>query len=91
MAKTSTSFEAGKSGNPKGRPKDIIIVKEAARLLTKEAIDTLADIMHNGLSESARVSAANAILDRGWGKPAQELDHKSSDGTGVQVFVTCKT
>jgi hypothetical protein len=35
------------------------------------AIEALADIAQNGTSESARVSAACAILDRTHGKPMQ--------------------
>jgi hypothetical protein len=31
---------------------------------------TLIEIADHGENESARVTAANAILDRGWGKPA---------------------
>jgi hypothetical protein len=35
------------------------------------ALSVLADIAKAGLSESARVSAANALLDRAYGKPIQ--------------------
>lgn len=35
------------------------------------ALKTLVDIMQNGEQESARLSAANSILDRGYGKPFQ--------------------
>ena len=34
------------------------------------ALRTLIEIAEHGENESARVTAANAILDRGWGKPA---------------------
>ena len=33
------------------------------------ALATLVEICQNGGNESARVAAATAILDRGWGKP----------------------
>lgn len=45
------------------------------------ALRTLVSIAQGGESEAARVSAANAILDRGYGKPPQALDHTSSDGS----------
>jgi len=46
----------------------------AARNYTEEALKTLAEIMRNTrASSSARVRAAGEILDRGWGRPTQEL------------------
>ena len=37
------------------------------------ALQTLAEIAERGENESARVAAANALLDRGWGKPAVSI------------------
>src|SRR2546423_4516664 len=67
-------FKKGQSGNPGGRPKVIAEVKELARAHTGEAIQTLVSIMTNPKSApAARVSAANALLDRGYGKPPQHI------------------
>ena len=66
-------FEKGRSGNPGGRPKGHGDLREIARQHTEAALQTLVDIAANGENESARVAAANAILDRGWGKPAVPL------------------
>ena len=44
-------------------------LRELARQHTDEAISTLVEICRNGENEGARIAAANAILDRGWGKP----------------------
>ena len=62
-------------------------IKSLARSYTELAIQSLAGIVQNGQSESARVSAAQVLLDRGWGKPAQPHD---GDGEGgpVQLTVT---
>lgn len=68
-------FNKGKSGNPGGRPKEVGEVKELARQHTVEAIETLVDIMKHGDRDASRVSAAEAILDRGWGKPSQAIEH----------------
>ena len=47
-------------------------VGTAARERTEDAIDTLADIMRDPKAPAAaRVSAAQALLDRGYGKPVR--------------------
>lgn len=80
-----TPFEKGKSGNPTGRPKVPAHIREMARALTEEAINTAAEIMRNPEETgTARMSAVNAILDRGWGKPTQPLD---GDGEGGPIKV----
>lgn len=65
-------FESGQSGNPGGRPKlpeDIKHVRELAREYTQEAVDALVIVMRGeNSSAGAKVSAAQALLDRGWGK-----------------------
>ncbi len=65
-------FEKGKSGNPGGRPKVTAEVKELARKHTKDALSTLVKILKDkDAAPAAKVAAANSILDRGYGKPAQ--------------------
>ena len=49
-------------------------LREAAREFTDDALKTLAEICKEGQSESARVSAACALLDRGYGKPTQQVE-----------------
>lgn len=74
--KKSGQFQKGQSGNPGGRPKEDARVKELARTHTETAINTLVSIMTGKKSPAAaRVAAANALLDRGYGKPTQALEH----------------
>jgi hypothetical protein len=49
-------------------------LRMAAREFTDDALDTLVKICKEGQSEPARVSAANALLDRGYGKPLQQIE-----------------
>src|ERR1700730_898191 len=64
-------FKKGQSGNPGGRPKELKGIQELARSHAEMAIETLAKIAKDGQSEASRASAANSLLDRGYGRPAQ--------------------
>jgi len=80
----STSFRPGQSGNPTGRPKRPATIEarricadvaDAAREFTVDAINTLAAIMNDPKTPAAaRISAAQAILDRGHGRPPQGIE-----------------
>jgi hypothetical protein len=50
-----------------------------ARAHTSDALATLVAIMGNSdAPATARVSAANAVLDRAWGKPRQDFEFSSA-------------
>ena len=85
------------SGRPQGalnRATEIqrATLSELARDHTEAAVATLADVMQNGSSESARIAAANAILDRGYGKAwlgqSDKLDQRVSGGEGGPLRIT---
>ena len=66
-------YRKGFSGNAGGRPKDEYRVAELARSYTKEAVETLVALMRTAKDERVRGTAAQALLDRGWGKPKVEV------------------
>ena len=76
----SGQFAPGQSGNPGGRPKDEHRVGELARSYTLEAMETLLDLMRHGRDERVRGIAAQALLDRGWGKAKVEVVSNAEGG-----------
>ena len=78
----SGQFAPGSSGNPGGRPKDESRVTELARSYASEAVETLVHLMRHARNERVRGTAAQALLDRGWGKPKVEV---VADGTGSYI------
>jgi hypothetical protein len=87
MARGGTRLGAGRK---KG------IVSEAKRELAEMAKEhaeaallTLVEIATGGGAESARVSAATAILDRAYGKPSQAVD-LADNSVGQHIIVSWK-
>lgn len=64
-----------RGGRKAGTPNKVTAaLKDMARQYTEQALLTLAEIMTNDSeAAAARVSACNALLDRGYGKPSQVL------------------
>lgn len=58
------------------RARTLTEIRSIARSHTRTAINVLAGIMRcKDATPAARVSAANSILDRGWGKVAQPVQN----------------
>ena len=58
-------------------------IRSLARAHTQTALKVLHGVMTSDEApHAARVSAAQALLDRGWGKPSQPLD---GDGEGGPI------
>ncbi len=74
------------AGRPKGaKGKTAPEIKALAREHGEEAINTLVDLMRNAESEMVRERAAMDLLDRGIGKPVQEIT--GGDGGPIVVQV----
>jgi hypothetical protein len=65
------AWKRGKSGNPGGRAKKEIIVRDLARTYTVESVRRLATWMRHR-DFRASIPASIALIDRGWGRPSQE-------------------
>jgi hypothetical protein len=48
-------------------------IRSLARAHTEEAINCLVGVMRNSPNDNAKVSAAEKLMDRGWGKAAQPI------------------
>ena len=60
-------------------------IRSLARSHTEAALNCLAGIMNKSdAPEAARVSAANSLLDRGWGKPNQPIS--GDDENPLQII-----
>lgn len=53
----------------------------------EEALSVLVHIMRCDESGAVRVSAANAILDRGYGKPMQAMQHGTDPENPLPAFI----
>ncbi|WP_105436402.1 hypothetical protein [Neorhizobium tomejilense] len=58
-------------------------LSDLARAHTAVALKTLVDIAKKGESESARVAAANSLLDRAYGKATQSHEHSGPGGAPI--------
>jgi len=92
-----SKFQKGQSGNPGGKHKTTIEILvdgeirkvtlgDIARAHTVTAINRLVKILNDEKApKPAQVSAATALLDRGWGKPKQVLELGGIDGEPIQT------
>jgi hypothetical protein len=80
-------FKKGTSGNPGGKPKAIVEVQTLAREHSREAIEGLVRILRDEKTPPAAVvAAANALLDRAWGRPSQSVEHTGQVNMALGAF-----
>lgn len=62
-------------------------LSDLAKTYTDEAVTTLLGVAKNGRTDAAKVSAATAILDRGYGKPEVRREESLVDLPPVVIQV----
>ncbi len=70
---TTGSFKPGQTGNPGGRPRAATQMTWHARAYAEEAIRALVKTMRTETG-AARIAAARELLDRAFGRVAQNVD-----------------
>ncbi|WP_370309282.1 hypothetical protein [Sphingobium abikonense] len=85
QAKSNRGGKREGAGRPKGAPnKATASIREIARLYTDDAVNALVRVLTDGSApHAAVVSAANSILDRGYGKAAT-IVQGDEDGGAVK-------
>lgn len=80
-------FVKGKSGNPSGRKKIPLDVQAALTELVPDAIKTLRRIVRSKGTGVVQLRAAESVLERLYGKPAQQVQHTGADGGVMRIEV----
>lgn len=60
-------------------------IEDLAKTHAPDALASLVNVALNGQSESARVSAAVALLERGYGKPRQQVEHSGLSSIAINL------
>jgi hypothetical protein len=70
---------------PIKRSKTVTEIRSLARSHTRTALNVLVGVMRSTKAPApARIAAANAILDRGWGKATQAVEN--GDGNALEFI-----
>ena len=91
LAPRGKPFQPGKTGNPGGRPKktdEERTLEQMCRDKTPDALGVLIQIMESGEQERNRMTAAMAIIERGYGKAVQPTTIGNPDGSKMDMHMT---
>lgn len=82
-------FTKGRSGNPRGRPKSDLLVRELVAAKTRDGatiVATLVEVMTDRDARgSERVAAARELGDRLWGSAPKSIEHTGKGGGPIAV------
>ena len=74
------------AGRPLGSPNRITRpLKELAALYSEDCIAVLVELRDHAEAEQVRLAAANSLLDRGHGRPRQEIDMNADKSLTIIV------
>ena len=79
-------FQKGVSGNPGGRTKENQWLREEARKHAAKSLRALVRVLDKGTGSEV-VSAAKELLDRGYGKATQAVEHSGPEGFALPLIV----
>lgn len=77
----STAYAKGVSGNPGGRPTKTAEQRSLEAMCkdkTPDAMETVLRIMASGEQEGNQLKAAQYVIDRGWGKAKESIEHSGT-------------
>lgn len=75
------------AGRPPGMPNKLTRpLRELAAVHSEDCIAVLVELRDHAEAEQVRLAAANSLLDRGHGRPRQELDVNQNQGLRVIVY-----
>ena len=77
------SWKPGQSGNPNGRPPALVDISALARVHGPRCIAVAAALLDDD-DPRIRLGAVTALLDRGYGKPAQRIE--ADEATSVVLL-----
>jgi hypothetical protein len=83
-----TRFKPGQSGNPSGRAKIPVDLKNRLKDMTPEVITFWNELLKDKKAKNSdRIKVSELIMDRAWGKPLQQVD-MSADVVQTKVDIS---
>ena len=70
------------------KPKRVIDLKSLARGYTEVSIRTVAGLAKDASDENVKLAANKLLMERGWGRPHQEIKHTGTgEGGAIKIAI----